>query len=478
MVSPKKQTRVLLIQPDYPKDYSFGPKNAILFPALGLECIAANILDLADVRIFDYRILRKNDLINELNDFKPNYVGISCNFSTQIYHVYALANLAKSYGAKTVIGGWHPTLVPDETISFPGVDIIIRGEGELTFRELIAKNSPIGVKGLSYKINGKITHNPSRELSNLNSIAPPARYLRPLRLRKSYNFFGLPADLMETSRGCPFNCKFCSIHVFYQKKYRVKKIKNIIKEMNEIREFSQFLYIIDDNFMVYNEHVKNLCDAIIKSKLNMFFMTTARIDMVNKYPETFEKMAKAGFIFLFLGIESFSNRALKSLNKQIKFDEIKRGIKILHDLGFIIQGNVILGADFNDTIKDIESTIEYTKLLDIDLPTFSLLTLYPQTELRNEIEKNGMLLNKNWKNYTWFTPLVKYTNLTPDQMSELITKAYSETRFFNSPSKKVRQILKARGLSFFLTRMIYYKSIKNSLITVNNIFKRIVRREI
>ena len=458
--------KVLLIQPDYPKDYRYGPKNMIMFPPLGLECIAGNLMDLTEVKIFDHRIYNKRELEKILTNYNPDYVGISCNFSTQIYHVNALAKLAKEYGSKTIVGGWHPTLVPDETLKSPWIDIIVRSEGEITFRELIQNNGPNGIRGISYKNGKKIIHNPDREPLELIKINPPARFLRTKKAKKMYNFFGLPADLMETSRGCPFRCKFCIIHVFYQKKYRVKRIKDIIKEMKEINKYSKFLYIIDDNFMVYKEHVSNLCDAIIKSKLNMFYMTTARIDMVNKYPEIFEKMAKAGFIFLFIGLESFSNKALKNLNKHYKFQEIKRAIKILHDLGFIIQGNIILGADFNETVQDIKTTIEMTKTLEVDLPTFSLMVPYPKTEIREYVEKNNMLINTNWKSYNWFTPLIKYPNISPDEMQDLINEAYSKTNFLPYPLKTINRIYKSRGTSFFISRLLTKRFIISALKSV------------
>jgi radical SAM superfamily enzyme YgiQ (UPF0313 family) len=469
--------RVLLIQPNFPRDYRYGPKDSIIFPPLGLECLAGNILDIANTRIFDGRIYKINKLRHELENFKPDYVGISCNFSTQIYHVNFLASIAKKYGAKTVIGGWHPTLVPDETVNFPWNDIIIRSEGEITFRELIEKDSPVGVKGISYKNNGKIIHNPKRELGDFNKILPPARNLRDPKARLRYNFFGIPADIMETSRGCPFRCKFCSVHEFYKKQYRIKNTKNIIKELRTIKEYCKYVYIIDDNFMVYPRHITNLCDGIIRDHLDMFFMTTARVDMVTKHPEIFEKMAKAGFFFLFMGLEAFSNSTLANLNKKFKFDKIKKGVKILHDMGFLIQGNVILGANLDDTERDLESTIQIMKSLEIDFPTYSLLTPYPCTELRAEVEEKNMLLDCTWKDFTWYNPTIKYPNLTAEQLMKYIDRAHSETKFFNNPPKIISRTLKARGLGFFLSRIARYKFIKDFIPSFKNFIIQAMNRK-
>lgn len=468
--------KILLIQPDYPKDYRYGPKSAILFPPLALECIAGNTSDMADIRIFDHRVRNIESLKQEIKNFDPNYIGISCNFTTQIYHVNALAKICKEYcnGTKIVVGGWHPTLVPNETLSSPYIDIIVRSEGELTFRELIEKDSPKGVKGLSYKKDNKLIHNEERELGDLDRINSPDRSLRNKKTRKRYNFFGIPADCLETSRGCPFRCNFCSVHNFYRHKYRTKSTKNIMKELEEINRYTKFAYIIDDNFMVYPDHITDLCDAIIDANLNMLFMTTARVDMVSKHPEIFEKMADAGFIYLFMGLESFSNKTLTNLNKQFEFKEIRRAIKILHDLGFIIQGNIILGANYDDGVEDLESTIEIARSLDIDLPTFSLLTPYPMTELREEVEEKGILLDREWRDYTWFKPMIKYPNLTSEQLEYYITKAYSELRFFSSPMHRIMRIMKYRGMSYFLRRFANYNFMKSLLPSVKNLISRIL----
>ena len=156
--------RVLLLMPNIPRDYRFGPKMDILLPPLGLEHIAAQIEDIAETRIIDNRIFDNKSVERELKQFQPDYVGISFNFTNQIDNVRDLAQLAKAYGAKTVLGGWHPTLLTEETLKFPWADFIVRSEGDLTFRELLQTHGMNGTKGLSYKNNGRIIHNPEREL--------------------------------------------------------------------------------------------------------------------------------------------------------------------------------------------------------------------------------------------------------------------------------------------------------------------------
>ncbi len=464
--------RVLLIKPSNSNVYRWGPQTDIITPPLGLEYIAAYIKDIADVRIIDHRLESVNlkDIEKAIEQFQPSYVGISWNFSSQIDITHRIANIAKTLGCRTVVGGWHPTLVPSEALEFPSIDIVVRGEGEITFGELIKNNSPNGVLGLSYKKDGKQMHNPDRELMNLKHIRFPARHFRSRAAKKTYNFFGIPVDCIETSRGCPYSCNFCCIHHFHREKYRQHAIRNIIKELhsNEIRNRASLIYIIDDNFVVNPKFVMELCDAIIKSRINKYFMTQARVDTIVNHPEVFEKMAEAGFIYLFLGLESFSDETLEKLNKQIEFKQIKSALKILHDLGFIVHGNIILGANLEDTKQDIESTIEIAKDMDVDLLTYSLLTPFPGTKLWEQVLSEDLFLTRDWHEFNWSKPIIKYPHLSSDELSNFLSKAYKETMSFSRPWQGLRRLVNIRGLKFNLLRIdpidifkMYFKMLSN-----------------
>jgi len=448
--------RVLLINPNYPKAYMYGPQASIVFPPLGLEYIAAYIKDIADVHILDSRLKTVNLKVIEkkIEQFQPDYVGISCNYSSQIYIALRIAGIAKTYGSRTVVGGWHPTLVPGETLESHSVDIIVRGEGEITFRELIQNNSPIRISGLSYKQDGKQIHNPDRELMNLKHIRSPLHHIRSAKA--NYNFFGLSVDCLETSRGCPYSCNFCSIHYFYKNTYRKRKIQDIIKELHscEINNRVSIIYFIDDNFLGNQKFVVELCNAIIQNGINKYFMAQVRVDTIVNHPEVLKKMADAGFIYLFLGLESFSDQTLEKLNKRIKFKEIKSALRILHDLGYIIQGNIILGANIEDTKQDLETTIEIAKTLDIDLPTFSLLTPFPGTKLMEQVLKEDLLLTRDWRDFNWSVPVIKYQHLSSDDLSYYLTKAYEELLSLKKIWQGIRRLIQKRGPKFHISRII------------------------
>ncbi len=449
--------RVLLIKPDNPNVYKHGPQASIVYPPLGLEYLAAYISDIADVRIIDNRIKEINlgHIEEIIKEFQPDFVGVSLNYSSQISKAQTIARIAKKYDSKTIIGGWHPTLAPNETLEFKSIDILVRGEGEITLRELIQKGSPIGIPGLSYKQNGALIHNPDRELIDLTTIHIPNRQFRTPAANTLYNFFGFPVDSIETGRGCPFSCNFCAIHHFYRKTYRRRTTRDIIKELKskEVDKRSNFIFVVDDNFVVNKKLVVELCDAIIKTGIRKYFITQVRVDTIVKNPEVFEKMAEAGFFYLFLGIESFSNHTLTSLNKQTKYSQIKSAIKILHDLGYIIHGNIILGANIDDTKRDLESTIKIAGSLNIDIPTFSLMTPFPGTELMRQAVKDDLLLTKDWNDYNWSVPVLKYPNLTSEDLSYYIKKATHELTSFKKAMVGINRFIKIRGLNYHAARL-------------------------
>ena len=472
--------RVLLISPYYSYDSTLGPHDSIVLPPLGLEIIASHISDLAEVRIVDNRLHKMDSKKIEkiMSKFNPHYVGISCNYTSQIYIVYKLASIAKAQGSQVVVGGWHPTVTVNETLSHRSIDIVVRGEGELTFRELIQMKDPANVKGLSYKKRSKIIHNPDRPFQDIKYLELPSRKLRSFNARNTYNYLGFPIDCIETSRGCPYSCDFCSIHNFYKGAYRHREISEIINEIKskEVMNHSGFIFITDDNFMVNKKYVMELCSAIISNKIIKYFIAQVRVDSVVNHPDVFKKMAEAGFVYLFLGIESFSDKTLKKRNKQLEFKQIKKAIKLLHNWGYIIHGNIIIGADLDDTADDLESTIKIAKNIDIDIPSFSLLTPFPGTELMEIVKKRNLLSNRDWHSYNWSVPVINYPNLTFNDLKYYLKMAYHEVSAFSHAIRIFKAMIKVHGLKFHMFRLGSPPIIKGIPSMIKTILKFYINR--
>ena len=475
--------RILLLVANYKTTgYDFYDSA---FPPLALEYIAAYVEDLGEVKILDSKAANLNfyQVKKKIEKFKPDLVGLTVPVTSAIGNVLEYAKIAKLYGATTVIGGWHPTLAVEQTLSSPWVDILVRGEGEFTFRELIKKGSPESVNGLSYKKNGKMIHNPDRQfLKNLNELKLPSRHLVE---KYKYKIFNMNCDAIETSRGCPQACKFCSTNVVYKQTWRARSVESIIEELEIISKNKRFkdVFFVDDNILDNMKLVGRLCIEIIKGKkegrikkkLHFFFQ--GRLDSMAKRPEIVKLMAEAGFWLVLVGVEATDNSRLKIVKKGCNIGQIKRGIEVLHQNGIIVMGNVILGINLDDTLDDILTTINRTKDLTLDLPSFTLLTPFPATGFYQEMKVKGLLLTEDYSKFNWLTPVIKTPNFNSEVLKKLLFLGFYANGFYagnwSNKISLVKRTIKLKGYFYVLLPGRIYQTLtayfKWKKIVLNNL---------
>ena len=446
------------------------------FPPLALEYIASYVKNIVEVRILDTKAanLTLKQFKQKLEEFKPDMVGLTVPVTSAIDTVLIYARIAKLASCTTVIGGWHPTLAVEQTLSSPWIDILVRGEGEFTFRELIEKGSPESINGLSYKIEGEIIHNPDRPfLKNLDELKFPSRYLVK---NYTYKIFNMNCDAIETSRGCPQGCRFCSTHVVYKRRWRARSVENVIKELEIISKNKKIsdVFFVDDNILVDMKRVGRLCieiirgkrEGTIKKKFRFFFQ--GRLDSIASFPKITKLMSIAGFWLVLVGVEATNDKTLKLIDKGFKLENIKRGIQVLHECGIMIMGNVIIGANLEDTIDDIFITIKRTRELDLDLPSFTLLTPFPSTDYYNELKQKNLLLSEDYSQYNWLNPVIKTEKLNSTALKLLLFLGFFYINYYGGGWKNKLKLFykntKSRGLKFtfhpirfFRTSISYYK---------------------
>ena len=452
--------RVLLINPNYTSNGWVYLKVA--FPPLNLMYIASYIIDLGiELKILDARAenLTYSRLKRKIEKFNPNIVGISVFVTSAINCCIDIAKMVKEINAdcKVVLGGRHPTFVAEDTLNLNCIDYIIRGEGELTFRELIIKGKPENINGISYRKNGEIIHNPDRSLMRKEDFANIRLPARTLVRKNKYKLFGLSLDAIETSRGCPFSCNFCSTSPFFNKIWRARKIDNVINELKRISHNGKItdIYITDDNFAINSERIEKLCERIIdckkKNEIRDFkFFTQLRADDIVKSPKMVEKMSKAGFWVVFIGIESVNEDTLKDINKKVTFDEIMEAVKILHANDIIVFGSLIIGLDLNATEEMIRKDIRFINKTEIDLINVLSLSPFLGTELYNELDEKGLIVSKDWSNYDFLHPVTKTYQLTLKQIYDLIIYSFKEIKLKNNVRGILNRIIRKRGFLFIL----------------------------
>jgi radical SAM superfamily enzyme YgiQ (UPF0313 family) len=452
-----KWKRILLIMPNY----RMREANRFIqriYPPIGLMYIASYLNDLnVQVKIIDAKIenLNNKQLKNRIKQFNPDIVGISVLVCSSIKICNDIAKMVKDLNNNTTVvyGGRQPSMMPEKALELEEVDIVVRGEGEITFRELIMKGSPENVKGISYKSNSSIIHNPERELmKNLRNLRIPARNLVE---ENSYTLLGMKIDTIQTSRGCPHRCTFCTTPISNNGSWRPIPVDNIIKDLKIIstnRKITDII-ILDDNFTASTRRIEELCNKIIECKksgeMNDFkFYAQIRVDSILKSPQMIKKMSEAGFWSVLIGIESVNDNTLKDMQKRITFNEVLKAIQILHLHNISVYGSVIIGFDFNASEEDIIKEINYMKKIDVDILVLNLLTPYPGTPIYKELEEKDLIVTKDWTDYTPFKSVYQTPTLSSKKLQDLLQYAFKTHPYHRNARGFISRIIKARGFTF------------------------------
>ena len=336
------------------------------FPPLGLEYIAAAVEDLVDnVSVIDLRY--EEDFEGVVNSGADLFC-VSVNWH---YEYDSVREVIRSLPANvtTVVGGKFATVNVDELFEeCPNIDVIVRGDGEETIREFVQKGSPVGVPGLSYRANGGIVHNDTREPSNVTDTLFPNRKNRRYQYKISYRHIGLgyTFDSIASSQGCPFKCKFCSFKsnpLGQQRGWSARSPESVIEELKQID--AKVVAFIDDNFFVDIKRAEKICDLIIENKLNKIFLANARI-LIARHPALLKKMYKAGFRLLMVGLESAQDKSLKSLQKGFDTAGARKAFEVLRKSNILINGYFIVGL-IGETEDEMLEIAPYAKSLGVDL---------------------------------------------------------------------------------------------------------------
>ena len=418
--------RILLVKPSGRKGLSFAFD---LIPT-GLEYIAASIEDAVDqVHIVDMELDHRKfqDIINL---YCPDLVGISLS-ATEHNESLRLAKIAKKNGVTTVIGGYHPTSVPDLMLSYPQIDVVIRGEGEFTMRELVERGSPENVLGVSHKKNGIIIHNEDRpRIENLDILPFPARHLRQYSY-KSQNRT-TDCDVIVMSRGCNGFCSFCCEPSMSYGCLRCRSPENVMKEILEMAEYHQrkslSVIFADPNFMGNPSGVDRLCDLLMEHELSIEFCALVRADAMAKYPEIVKKMCRAGILKFEMGIESPNSKDLKSTKKGITNRVHGEAVRNIRENGGRAGGTFVIGLP-DQTTEEIKAFPTYAKEIGLTAAAFGIATPFPGTEFYKELDKQGLIFETNWDNFDEMHSVYRTKHLSKEMIEEMAT--YCMAKFWN-----------------------------------------------
>src|SRR3989344_992142 len=425
-------------------------KTNILVAPLGILYIAGYIREhnhtvkIIDARLYgnDFTVFFKKTLQEET----PRFVGITCA-TPSIIECLELAEIIKSVNSniKVVLGGHHPSALPKETIAYESIDIVIYGEGELAFLNLLENEDLKKIKGICYKENSKIIQNPPQELiENLDLLPWPAYDLLEDINKYKFTLGGTTINLI-TSRGCPYNCSFCSSRVINKGRYRTRSITGVVDEIEHyIKDFGikQF-NITDDTFNVVPKRVYDFCSELNKRKLDLnWWSCNARINTASY--ELMKAMKEAKCRFVQFGIESGNQEILNKVDKNVALEQIENAVKATKKAGLEVYGYFMLGLPF-ETPETARQTIEFAKKLDLDYAQFAVLTPMPGSKIWELTKnKNGIsLLSKNWGDFKRYgDPIIETPAMTKDELKNFHKLAYKE--FYFRPKYLIKHFFRIR----------------------------------
>ncbi len=371
---------------------SAATSGMMLFPPTGLEYVAASAKGLVGkISLLDLRYEKDLSDTNKLLDFIRRQIDIICvtiGWDRHYKQVCDLLNLMPD-DIPLILGGYKATENVEEIFKVcPKVDIIVRGEGEETIKEVVKGMPNEDILGMSYRQNGKVIHNKNRSLPDIDSIASPDRNLRRNTYHLTLNGIVLPKitfDSVLSARGCPFNCKFCtfSLNPLGQKRnYAARNIESVVEEIEGIS--AKVILFSDDNLCADIKRAEELCDLIIARKIKKRFMGQARIDIARS-PRLLEKMVEAGFKTLLIGIESAHDHILAELNKGFNSDTVRKAFAVLKKYPIYYHGYFIYG-NIGETEEEMLYISQFAKEIGVDSITFQKLRIEKFSPLRKVAE--------------------------------------------------------------------------------------------
>jgi len=372
-----------------------------------------------------------------LRDRRPDLVGIS-SFTCSAKSALEYAEIAKRHDAHVVLGGYHPSALPQEVLGSEFVDTVVRGEGELTFRDLVSGVPLEDIAGLSYRNGSGFVHNPDRPLiDDLDALPLPLRGIRPPR-------FGLAgadyhADTIYASRGCRAKCTFCANHLV-GKSWRMRSNESVLAELLTILPPSKGDWKIvkfwDPNFMTDADRVEKLSDLILEHGLERYFRFIAetRIEDVIRAEPILPKMRRAGFVRIGCGIESPNRETHKLLKKGINLSFVDRAAQLLTSADMLFSKFLIIGHP-NEAVSDVLRYPEYSISHGVELQntTFMIMTPYPGTEIARQYTDLGIVKVLDWDLYNNLGAVIEPDGIDTLQLQALhsaVSAAYGMQRRF------------------------------------------------
>ncbi len=430
--TPRTKRRIRLINPNSPlttitmpdviRKMTFNRKA--IFAPTGLTICAAIVPGNWDVEVVDECVSDKPHIAKANCDI----VGISA-MTTQAKRAYELADAYRAMGVAVILGGIHPSALPEDAL--PHCDAVCKGDAESTLPHAIA----------DWEQAVRQTGDPKQGTTSLKRIydredyptAPIKTPRKDLLNPQDY----LIANPIQTTRGCPHACNFCTTPGVFGRKFRQREIADIVEEMREAHErHNTWCFIFaDDNFAGNQEWAMELCAAI--EPLNVSWASQCDI-LVSKNDKLLAAMRRSGCQGLILGLESHKQDTLEEAGKRfVRSDSYEQRIRKIQSFDISLWGAFIFGFD-HDTWQDLMQTCQWAQKMDLAMSCYPILTPYPGTAIFDQFEKSGRLLTRDWDKYNGASIVFQPKRLTKAQLRHAQMAAFAEFFSFKSAMSRLK----------------------------------------
>ncbi len=436
-----KSAKIALVNPPILE----GVYHHQLYLPVGLAYLAA-ILENSqhEITVIDCPAsnINHDKLKKHIASFEPDIVGITAMTPT-IQSTLLSASAAKEAcpNTKVIVGGPHATFMDEEILTQePSVDVVVRGEGERTLLELAQSTfDPSNlqeINGITFRNRGQTIQTSSRNfIQDLDQLPYPAYKHFPL---DNYRFFGKLFLPIMSSRGCPFQCSFCTSSRLFGKQFRARSPRNIVDELEMLRDVykANAFTFYDDTLTLEKNRIFEICELIKKRKIDIPWDCQTRVDQVSK--EVLKKMRETNCQQIFFGVESGCQEILNAISKKTSVEQNEKAIKLAKEAGLFVAISVMIGYP-GETRETLKKTLDFVRKAKPDDVYLCVATPYPGTELRRLVEQMGLEMSTDWGKYDTVTPVFENPLLPAEEIKRIRTKFYDE---FYSPRYALRYLLR------------------------------------